>query len=140
MKAIIPILIILLTQNLIPKKANKIVIHTQKTANENFQYFGKYLVQNGFIFENTNKDFLTFKTDSKEVKSGGGRCWYKMLVSFAQNDINIKIQIGLRGAGTNVTWYEWNYASYKGKYQNAVFKDIDPILRKYSEELEYVKE
>ena len=138
MKAIIPILIILLTQNSIPKKANKIVIHTQKTANQNFQYFGKYLVQNGFIFENTDKDFITIKTESKEVRSGGGIAYYKLFVSFIDTDMNIKIKLGVQSMLTDLTWMDWNFSGLG--YKKAVFKDIDPILRKYSEELEYIKE
>ena len=139
-KFIILFFLLAFIQDTIPKKANKIIIHTQSNPEENFISFGKFLIENGFIFENKDKDFLTLKTEPKGVKSGGGLADYKLLISFVKSDINIKIKMGVHSILVDFSWFDWDYRSNPGTYNNAIFKDIDSCLRRYSAEIEYIRE
>ena len=139
-KLIILLFLLAFIQDTIPKKANKIIIHTRSNPEENFLSFGKFLIENGYIFENKDKEFFTLKTEPKGVKSGGGLADYKLLISFVKSDINIKIKMGVHSMLVDLSWYDWDYRSYPRTYNNAIFKDIDPCLKKYPGEIEYIRE
>jgi len=139
-KFIILFFLLAFIQDTIPKKANKIIIHTQSNPEENFISFGKFLIENGYIFENKDKDFFTLVTEPKGVKSGGGLADYKLLISFVKSDINIKIKMGVHSIITDFSWRDWYYVNRSTTYNKSIFKDFDPCLRKYPGEIEYIRE
>jgi len=66
--------------NAIPKKAWKILIKNNLTADENFALVGRTLAENDFTIDTKDKEFFTIKSGTKDVGKVSGRYFFTFSV------------------------------------------------------------
>ena len=130
-------------QSTIPeKKDNIIMIIEEKSAEDNFISFGKFLVEEGFTFATKDKDFLTLTT-SERTSEGGYK--YTFTISFKDSLILIRprcnyVVFGSSLGNIQTEWTDWSYAKSKGSAVGIAYNAFEPILRKYNGQLYFTKE
>jgi|SRR5665647_72570 len=124
------------------KKDNLILIIVDKSAEENFLSFGRFIVQEGFSFASKDKDFLTLTTNER-TSQGGYK--YTLSISFKDTLISIRPRCNYVVFGSNIgniqtEWSDWSYAKSKSSAVGIAFNAFEPILRKYNGQLYFTKE
>ncbi len=128
--------------NIPEKKDNVILINTSNTAEENFKLFGKFLIDEGFSFTSKDIDFLTLTTNEKTSE---GSYKYILLISFKDSKILIRakcnyVMFGSSLGNIQLEWTDWEYAKSRNSIFGIAFKAFEPILKKYNDELIYIKQ
>lgn len=83
-----------------PKKAWKILIRNNKSAEENFTMVGKILIENDYQIEKKDKEFLTFQTSPKNLRKLNASYYFNfyfkdsLIVLTGMSKINIPIDFG----------------------------------------------
>lgn len=130
-------------QRTIPEKGDNIIqIVGDKSAENNFTSFGKFLVGQGFSFSSNDKDFLSLATNER-TSQGGYK--YTLTVSFNDSIISIRprcnyVLFGSSIGNIKTEWTDWSYAKAKKSPVGIAFNAFEPILRKYNGKLYYKKE
>lgn len=133
--------VVLGQRNFPEKNDNTIIIKTEKTDTENFKEFGRYLIGNGYSFEENDRDFLMLVTYYTKLKNVGvmyKKIDYKLFVNFVNGNIVIKSRyvIDLNNADDV---REWVYIQKKSSFNYKIYMSFLPVLREYSEELFFLK-
>lgn len=129
----------------VPKKANKIIIVNSKTAEENYIYAGKVLVQNGYGLKTSNKEFGQFETTPKKMNRN--KVWTGIFnVSVTDSLITITgqftngISFGLgMGARSEASYYEIKYMG-KGLFDNSAFYEMIDLALKFGDNIKYLNQ
>jgi hypothetical protein len=123
------------------KKDNLIVIITDSTANYNFTNFGKYLIENGFSFSATNREFMTITTNERTSK---GAYKYILNISFKDKKINVRAKctyLQFNGSysygAKDLAWTDWFYAPSKHSANGIAYYAFLPILEGFGKTLYY---
>ncbi|MDH3650864.1 MAG: hypothetical protein OEQ53_14355 [Saprospiraceae bacterium] len=83
-------------QPIAPKKANKIVIQTSDDIGTAFRNFGRLLLREGYVLEQSDATFYFLTTEPREMKygiSGMGKLNLKLYVQFDESENGTLIQI-----------------------------------------------
>ncbi|MHC1705761.1 MAG: hypothetical protein AB9846_17805 [Tenuifilaceae bacterium] len=129
--------------NVVPKKANKILIDNSMTFEENYFHVGKILVQNGYGLKTSNKDFGLFETSPKQMKRRQG--WTgifnivvadSLITVTGQFTAGVSIELG-SGVRSEASYYEIKYMG-KGLYDNTAFYEMMDLAKKFGPKIKYV--
>lgn len=127
----------------IPNKANKIIITNSSTAEENYMFVGKILVQNGYGLKIANKDFGQFETEPRPMNRKQG---WKAIFNIAIADSSISVT-GLFTQGISVSFSAnvKNEAAYykiqklaKGIFDNTGIYEMTDFALKFGTDIKYV--
>ena len=126
-----------------PQKGdNLITIVTDSNPEENFMNFGRYLVDKGFSFKSSNKDFYLIETNETTIRGGYK---YRLSLSFKDSIIYIRPKYNAATLGAAVTmdfsadliWMEWDYRTAKSDNRSKAYQKFIPILRAFGGEIYY---
>jgi hypothetical protein len=124
------------------KGDNIILLTTNKTPEENYDLFGKYLISEGFSFDVADKEFMTIKTAPRTAinKQGGQSNYhYRFIVTFNDSDIKIKPELELLTIIYSMSWTEWEFSPAKGNLNYWYWMyNFKPILEKYEGKKEII--
>lgn len=114
---------------------NTVVINTNKSDDENYNEFGRYLISKGFTFESKDKEFKTFVTRPKTIR---GQMQYKLSVTCINSSIQVRAEQNTLTFGSyEVVWINWKYRNDVGNIHLNAFKVFFPILYEYSNDISF---
>jgi len=117
-------------------KDNTIVINTDKSDEQNYNDFGRYLISKGFTFENKDKEFKTYVTRPRTVS---GQMQYKLSVTCISSNIQVRAELTTITFGSyDVIWVNWKYRNDVGNIHLKAFKTFFPILYEYSNNISFI--
>lgn len=117
---------------------NTITITTNKSDIENYNDFGKYLVDKGFTFESKDPEFKTYETNAKSIN--GTRAQFKFIVSFFDDKIRVRVRDNTLTFGSfEIVWIDWQYRKDAGSVHLNAFKEFFPILYEYNQNITFTK-
>jgi len=98
------------------------------------------IIENGFIIDKSDSEFLTISTQHKSLakRPGWSHSWY-FNAQFSNTLITIKpfwsgnIEIEIYGVKSVNKPFEWNYAKGPSNIQNMIYNEIIELVSKYPE-------
>ena len=121
---------------------NLIVIHTNRSPEENFGLFGRHLISEGYSFESKDADFYTLRTNIRDCRGGGGLYNYRMNISFIESLIYVRAEWLAHTLDPRVDpkWTSWTYTNFQGSINTHVYNHFIPRLKSYNYKISYSKE
>jgi len=113
-----------------PKNTYKILVKNKLTAAENFEIVGRTLVENDFVIDIKDKEFMTIKTAAKNIdKTTRG---LRLLFSMRDHEISIT------GQGTLASFSQTIRKGQGGSYLRLCFERMCDFATKLGSDLKYV--
>ena len=128
-----------------PRKAYKIIVKNNLSADENYVLVGKTLLDNDWVIESKDKDFHTIKTAIREMyKSRTGSYFLnftikdKAIAIMGQCYVDLTMRIGFVES-TNAS-YKISYKGMDGNLNKNAFLKMADFAKKLGTEFEFVTE
>ena len=128
--------------NQAPKKAWKILIKNNLTADENFTLVGRTLADNDFTIEAKDKEFYTIKTAPREVGKISGRYFLsfsirdKTISVTGQGTVDISLDLG--GVKAESAFGKIQNRGMQGLFDKIAFNRMQEFAMLLGKDVEYV--
>ena len=114
------LLISAITSAQIPNRDDNIImLITEKKPEDDFTQFGRYLIEKGYSFDITDKEFMMLKTSPKVSLNNRGKqsaVHHRFTITFNDSIIKIKPEIEILSFSGDMTWIEWQHRTSKSDF------------------------
>jgi hypothetical protein len=120
------------------KQTTTIFLKVSDDAKTAYKNFGRLILDNGFMIEKSDADFLTITTQQKSLAKhpGWSHTWF-FNAKFSDNKITIQplwlgnIEISFGAAKSTNSATQWNYVKSKMDIRNMIYEELMELVAKY---------
>ena len=121
---------------------NTILLITDSKPENNFTLFGRYLIEKGYSFDISDKEFMMLKTTPKVSLNNRGKqssLHHRFTVTFNDSLIKIKPEFEIPNMAMDMTWIEWHHRTSKSdfNYMNWA-NNFKSLFEKYEDKNEMI--